>query len=1058
MATHFTQDAVLHFLQSRGGSVKNAELLQHFRDFLGEHRNQNRDVFKQFVNSVATVRQIDGASYVTLRSKFRGGQAGPPAPLQRPDGGRTPAAAPESHRPRAGQEQGEAASRGPRAGALPSAGILPPHSGPQVSIAPPLPGGPRLAQGDPERGGSAVPERRAPASTKRGVSASPDRRASESLLRGAPEGLVRGGPPASERGTPTNPVRGVSASPDRRASAGLVRGAPASPVRGSLEAPDIGALTGQGRRAPAGPERGAPACPVRGVSVVPDRGAPASLVRGAPAGPVRGAPAGPGLGGPAAPDRGASASPVRGALVVPERRGPAGPERGGPSPVQNSLPGQQGPPPGFLAGPTSGGCHKKPNLQTPIQEPKKGSREQLQQQTGPQQERSPPPQTLHPVQVVGRHHRHRKSYKSAVSQDDDDEDDYGEEIQARGRGVGRAASTTPPCIVDTVAPTSVASSGKGPPQIYIQSTERQTPTHLGPPGAWQAGQPAEVRTVPCESTSTRRSVPLEAERHGAPVQCGDRTPPAGGSPQSRPYRRQGAPAQPTYRIPLHIPAAGGSPQLGSRQRQGAPTQHGERIQLHIAPPGGSPQSGPDQRRRLSPSHSGNASLSSDAQVSSSDHSLQNSPRRSQCSSSSEDLQAGTDGPGTAPEVQDGFQHSHRSPLTPGSCTSRSKGPPARHCSAGNLCDEHQSLDNLSDPHGSTDKDGRFPNQHMQWFFSTGDLYDNTEEAYSSEGPSCSPQLRPRPPAVRRVDSALRSRMCLSLGADLDQLQDMDPTGKEVARLVRLQRISSSLSLHRNLSSSSLTSCSTPPRSSSPAPLADNDAQKGGRGKASPATSTSTGPTNGQPSLVPLHPNEHSWMVKAASGAWGDIYSLFREDPSLLHKRDFISGFTVLHWIAKHGDHRVLNTLSLAAAKMGLSLDINAKSTAGQTPLHIAAIYNSKNIIRLLVNSYFADVRLRDTAGKRPWQYLEKPSPETLEVLGGAQQWVAEQKQLKCQREEASQPQKQRHHVRHQFSFATPKQRPLTYIGMEKVKRSTSLAAFLKRRSQPFELHKTESTA
>lgn len=144
--------------------------------------------------------------------------------------------------------------------------------------------------------------------------------------------------------------------------------------------------------------------------------------------------------------------------------------------------------------------------------------------------------------------------------------------------------------------------------------------------------------------------------------------------------------------------------------------------------------------------------------------------------------------------------------------------------------------------------------------------------------------------------------------------------------------------------------------------------------------------------------------------------------------------------------------------MGLSLDINAKSTAGQTPLHIAAIYNSKNIIRLLVNSYFADVRLRDTAGKRPWQYLEKPSPETLEVLGGAQQWVAEQKQLKCQREEASQPQKQRHHVRHQFSFATPKQRPLTYIGMEKVKRSTSLAAFLKRRSQPFELHKTESTA
>lgn len=62
------------------------------------------------------------------------------------------------------------------------------------------------------------------------------------------------------------------------------------------------------------------------------------------------------------------------------------------------------------------------------------------------------------------------------------------------------------------------------------------------------------------------------------------------------------------------------------------------------------------------------------------------------------------------------------------------------------------------------------------------------------------------------------------------------------------------------------------------------------------------------SLVPLEPREHSWYVKAAAAAWPDVYSLFRDDPSLLNKHDFISGFTVLHWIAKHGDHRVLNTL------------------------------------------------------------------------------------------------------------------------------------------------------
>ncbi|KAJ0057672.1 hypothetical protein NL108_011607, partial [Boleophthalmus pectinirostris] len=62
------------------------------------------------------------------------------------------------------------------------------------------------------------------------------------------------------------------------------------------------------------------------------------------------------------------------------------------------------------------------------------------------------------------------------------------------------------------------------------------------------------------------------------------------------------------------------------------------------------------------------------------------------------------------------------------------------------------------------------------------------------------------------------------------------------------------------------------------------------------------------SQVPLEQREHLWLVKAAEGMWPDIYSLFREEPSLLHRRDFISGFTVLHWIAKHGDHRVLNTL------------------------------------------------------------------------------------------------------------------------------------------------------
>lgn len=98
---------------------------------------------------------------------------------------------------------------------------------------------------------------------------------------------------------------------------------------------------------------------------------------------------------------------------------------------------------------------------------------------------------------------------------------------------------------------------------------------------------------------------------------------------------------------------------------------------------------------------------------------------------------------------------------------------------------------------------------------TGDLYNDHEEAESSDGSMSSPRLRVRSGASKRLSSRLRNRMCRSLGASLDQLsyEDARGTGRgsEAARLNRLHLISSSLSLHPALSSSSLSSCSTPPR-------------------------------------------------------------------------------------------------------------------------------------------------------------------------------------------------------------------------------------------------------
>ncbi|KAG7262504.1 hypothetical protein CRUP_019885, partial [Coryphaenoides rupestris] len=73
MAAELSQAAVLDFLQGCGGTVKNSELLAHFKPLLRDHDDslRHREQFKVFVNSVATVKQEEGVSYVVLRKRFR---------------------------------------------------------------------------------------------------------------------------------------------------------------------------------------------------------------------------------------------------------------------------------------------------------------------------------------------------------------------------------------------------------------------------------------------------------------------------------------------------------------------------------------------------------------------------------------------------------------------------------------------------------------------------------------------------------------------------------------------------------------------------------------------------------------------------------------------------------------------------------------------------------------------------------------------------------------------------------------------------------------------------
>lgn len=70
--------------------------------------------------------------------------------------------------------------------------------------------------------------------------------------------------------------------------------------------------------------------------------------------------------------------------------------------------------------------------------------------------------------------------------------------------------------------------------------------------------------------------------------------------------------------------------------------------------------------------------------------------------------------------------------------------------------------------------------------------------------------------------------------------------------------------------------------------------------------------------------------------------LLEQDPNLAKKKDFTSGYTVLHWAAKHGREDIVAMLS----KSGV--DVNAKSHGGYTPLHLASMQGCDKVIKILV--------------------------------------------------------------------------------------------------------------
>ncbi|XP_062997850.1 ankyrin repeat domain-containing protein SOWAHD [Elgaria multicarinata webbii] len=142
--------------------------------------------------------------------------------------------------------------------------------------------------------------------------------------------------------------------------------------------------------------------------------------------------------------------------------------------------------------------------------------------------------------------------------------------------------------------------------------------------------------------------------------------------------------------------------------------------------------------------------------------------------------------------------------------------------------------------------------------------------------------------------------------------------------------------------------------------------------------------NSEDLSLALDPLEHEWMLTVAQGDAENILRLLAKDPSLLSRTDFVTGFTVLHWLAKHGRHEDLIQVITFAENIGYPVDVDVLTASGRmTPLHLAALQGHQMVIKVLVGAYGANTSLRDHNGRKAWQYLRADAPRELKELSGA---------------------------------------------------------------------------
>ncbi|XP_068185838.1 ankyrin repeat domain-containing protein SOWAHC [Antennarius striatus] len=148
-----------------------------------------------------------------------------------------------------------------------------------------------------------------------------------------------------------------------------------------------------------------------------------------------------------------------------------------------------------------------------------------------------------------------------------------------------------------------------------------------------------------------------------------------------------------------------------------------------------------------------------------------------------------------------------------------------------------------------------------------------------------------------------------------------------------------------------------------------------------STSLLSATTDEDCASVTLDPLEHEWMLCASDGLWESLQPLLNVEPGLVAKKDFVTGFTCLHWAAKQGKAELLSRLLAFAKENSIPVNVNVRSSAGYTPLHLAAMHGHTQVVRVLLSDWEADPDARDYGGRRAIQYLPPPLAADLQEEG-----------------------------------------------------------------------------